>query len=607
MLKRSKESSELSLFEQMAIELQRQINPNENKQRSPLSERKEEERVKLSTFVERTSNITLEDWQLDICEKLESLTYTLGRRILMHKPPQHGGSVIVSQRLPAYIVGDDPTNRVKVACYNIEHATGFTGINKNIMQSVEYSTMFPDKDSSIPYRCSDKQFSTRARRDQRDGQPSIMALGLLSGFVGQGADTLIIDDPYASPQDANSIAVCKSVWQFWSEGARVRIDDNTNVIIMFHRYHEDDFIGQLIREEGLLTQGGLWELYSYRAEWDGDERLEIGGPDPMHRKNGEYLSPRKAKQKNYYNEQKRNPSIWQSQFQGKPSRAEGGMFKVGKFRIIPKLDVAVTKVVRPWDIASSEDAGDWSAGPKMALGINQCIYILDVIRFREATDVRNTKIRMAAAKDRRRHIEILTLLPQDPGAAGKDMAVSFQKLMIGHNIKIVTSFNKGNKEYRADPWSQYVNSGLVFLVYDGDIYERDNDGKFVSWVPDFIDEHRRFLTQKTDDQVDACSDGFAELALEIDNPAGEDFDTLGLYIDDIPNPGSKINFIEEEERDIDLYNEYLSDQDINDESEIRIAATPRYRKAVSQLSTRAQRQAETKTWGRERYSRTDFD
>lgn len=550
----SKEIVTDGLYEQVVKQLIEEFTPKEAVRGfNEIEARAAVQELSLAAYVEATSKLKLEPWQIHLCNNLQSLTYTRGRRILIHKPPQHGGSVIVSQRLPSYLIGNTPDRRVALACYNIEHAVGFTGINKTIMQSAEYRNMFQNEELLLPSRASDKQFFTKARRSHRDGQASISALGLLSGFVGKGVDDLIIDDPYASPQDAMSKATCKSVWQFWSEGARVRIDDNANVIVMFHRYHEDDFVGQLIQEEGLKSMGGVWELISYRAEWDGDENPKIGGPDPMKRKKGEYLSPRKASQPGYYRDQKRNPSVWQSQFQGKPSKADGTMFKVSKLIIVPRPAKSYVKIARAWDVASTED-GDYSVGVKMGLADDDYVDVLDVIRFRKDTDERNKIIRRTANRDRAIHPDIVTILPQDPGGAGKDLGRFWVKLMKGHTIKVVLSFNRGNKEQKADPWSDYVNSGFVRLVCAGDIFAKDDNDEYIFWVVEFIDEHRRFLAQKTDDQVDAASDCFSEIALEIDNPPGEEFDTIGIYKEFSDYMSN--NNIEETQQE--LYNEWIA-------------------------------------------------
>ncbi len=510
--------SELSMMEHSIKELQRMLEPVEQYKR--ITEEEAKKHISLGSFVENTSDIILEPWQNHLCQRLERLSHQTGQRILIHKPPQHGGSVIVSQRLPAYLIGTDPTRRVRLACYNIEHATKFTGINKNIMTSGEYKAIFADPTLYVHPRASDEEFYTVARKRVRDAQSSLMALGLRTGFVGQGADDLIIDDPYASPQDAESPAVRSSTWMFWEASARVRIDANTNVIVMFHRYNEEDFVGQLIQEEGLKSRGGAWELLSYRAEWDADVREEVGGDDPIGRDKGEFLSPRKAAQPGYYEGQKKNPKVWQSQFQGKPSNAEGSFFLVNKFIIVPRCTTQLVKVCLAWDIASSVN-GDWTVGVLMGLGVDELVYVISVCRFRKVTDERNAEMLLFASTCRVRYPDLVVRVPQDPAAAGRDLAASFQKLFKGFNL--VIEGIRGDKETRADPWSQYVNAGHVRLV-SGSPYQE----QMASWIKIFIEEHRKFPNSVKKDQVDASSDAFAEVALAIDEAPGEDFDTVGL-------------------------------------------------------------------------------
>jgi len=510
-----------TLYEGAILELQRQFTGDGHVNKNyGISDR-----VSLGSFVETSSNIILEPWQVHLCERLEKLTHQKGQRIMIHKPPQHGGSIIVSQRLPAYLLANQPGARVRVAGYNIEHSTKFGKVNKEIMLSGTYLNMFSDhKDELyIPKRASDEEFSTKIRSGARDAQASFKALGMATGFVGQGADYLIIDDPYASPQDAMSKAIRERTWGFWVGSAKVRINSNTNVIVMFHRYNEEDFAGQLIKEEGLVQFGGKWELISYRAEWDCDERPEVGGPDPLGRSKGQYLSPRLAAQPGYYKEQKKNLSIWNSQFQGKPSKVDGSFFKISRIDIVPRLPVKLVKICRAWDIASSED-GDYTVGVLMGLGEDERIYILNIVRFREDTDERNKQIKATAKLDWLRYRDILKFrLPQDPAAAGKDMALSFRKLLKGYDVEI--KLVSGDKEKRADPYSQYLNAGLVSIVFDGVIGRPDDPD---DWVTPYLEELRQFPNSGKKDQVDASSDAYSEVALDIETEPGQDIDTMGF-------------------------------------------------------------------------------
>lgn len=170
--------------------------------------------VKLESFIERTTNFVLDPWQLHLCHLLESLANLSGVRALIHAPPQYGKSVIVSQRFPAWMFGQNPLERIKLACYNVTHAKSFGRTTRNLMQSVEYQEIFNNPDLDIPKISSAESFSTQARIYTNDSQPSFKALGLQTGFVGEGCDTLIIDDPYKDPQEAYSETINKKVQEF---------------------------------------------------------------------------------------------------------------------------------------------------------------------------------------------------------------------------------------------------------------------------------------------------------------------------------------------------------------------------------------------------------
>src|SRR3990167_8127964 len=75
--------------------------------------------VPLADFAEMSCNFKLHDWQRNhLCPILERCIHEKGLRIAVHGPPRFGKSFIVSQRLPAWLIGLDPTHRVGVACYN---------------------------------------------------------------------------------------------------------------------------------------------------------------------------------------------------------------------------------------------------------------------------------------------------------------------------------------------------------------------------------------------------------------------------------------------------------------------------------------------------------
>lgn len=456
-------------------------------------------KVGLAEFVERTTNHKLDLWQQDLCARLEALAYTTGRRMLIHAPPQAGKSIIVSQRFPAWMLTRHPALRIKLACYNVTHSTRFSKIVRDLMQEDDFARLFPNPALRLPTMVAADEWSTAARSATRDSQPSFKALGLATGFVGQGSDLLLIDDPYADPQDAYSTTINGKVRSFWTDTAKPRLNDFTNVVVMFHRYCEPDLAGFLMESEP-----DEWELIRYAAKADGDYEHPITKriyPDPMRRSEGEKLSPRYSD--DWYAKQQGNTFVWLSQFQGRPTAKEGTFFKITQFQYEDQSGLAAmvrmgaaagqVKIVRAWDLAASKD-GDWTVGVKMAMLPSGRVLILDVVRGRWLPDERDAQMLAAARSDGK---QVRIFIPQDPGQAGVDQALRLTRML--HGFRVTTAPVSGDKITRAEGLASQVNVGNVTLPRDAD------------WKYRFVEEFRQFPLGGHDDQVDAAVDAYREL------------------------------------------------------------------------------------------------
>jgi predicted phage terminase large subunit-like protein len=444
---------------------------------------------RMAEFVEKTTRHTLDDWQHDLCQRLESLATTTGRRILIAAPPQFGKSIIVSQRFPAWLLGQKPEHRIKLACYNITHATKFGRVVRDLMWSEEFKSLFPSSGLTVPRLSSAEEWSTATRLELRDSQPSFKALGLQTGFVGQGADTLIVDDPYASPQEAYSEIINSKVHSFWSDTAKPRLNDDTNVVVMFHRYTENDLAGWLMEQEP-----DQWELIRYAAIADGDyvhPATEKVYPDPLSRVEGQPLSPRRSE--SWYAEQEANGFVWLSQFQGRPSAKEGSFFKVGMMRVETAAPVGL-RMCRGWDLAATQGAGDFTAGVKIGKAPDGSWWVVDVKRGQWGADLVESELLQTAKLDGN---TVKIALPQDPGQAGKKQAQQLTRMLAG--FPVAAEPISGDKEIRAFNFAAQVNAGNVRLIS-------------APWNKALIEELRAFPMGTHDDQVDAVSDAFNRLA-----------------------------------------------------------------------------------------------
>ena len=406
----------------------------------------------LAEFVEGTVAFELHRWQRDhLCPILDRLRHERGARILLHAPPQFGKSIVVSQRLPAYLLGHDPTHRIGLACYNQTHAANFGSVIRDLCASPEYAAMFPR--SVIDARAASGEFSTAPREALRDGQKSFVALGLQSGFVGRGLDTLIVDDPYASAADAHSVAINKGVKIWWQQTARPRIFPQTNVVVMFHRYHDDDLSAE-------IAKSGGWEYFRFPAIADAHD----DGIDPTRewREEGEALSPMRSVA-DLQKLEAEDAYTFAGQFQGRPRPDMGGFFQVQQIRVVDAPPVRVLRSCRAWDIAATEGAGDYTAGVRIdeLEGGGYCIR--DAVILQAGPDEVDAIIAQTSALDGR---GVAIRLAQDPGSAGKRDAQRLVRSLRGFDV--TSERVSGSKESRARAFAAQVNVGNVCIIVQRD-------------------------------------------------------------------------------------------------------------------------------------------
>lgn len=186
--------------------------------------------------------------------------------------------------------------------------------------------------------------------------------------------------------------------------------------------------------------------------------------------------------------------------------AAGLYFKREQARIIKSVPDSIVMTARAWDLAATEITSgnkdpDRTAGVLMARLKSGQYIILDVIRrAANAADVRQL-IRSAATTDASLYGCNSIHIPQDPGQAGKEQALSYVRFLAGFNVQ--TRPVTGSKTTRAEPFSAQWQQGNVLLL----------EG---AWNEAFLSELEGFPDAFHDDQVDAAADAFQAVAVVVD-------------------------------------------------------------------------------------------
>lgn len=183
-------------------------------------------------------------------------------------------------------------------------------------------------------------------------------------------------------------------------------------------------------------------------------------------------------------------------------RPSAGMyFPKDKAKVVPSIPGRIKKLCRAWDLAASEVSAtypdpDSTSGVLMASLYDGRSIVLDVVRGQWASNDVRKKILETAKNDKSKYGRVVIRIPQDPGAAGKEVAQSYIKMLTGYVVKVkrVT----GDKVTRAEPVASQWQAGNVLLLAG-------------PWNAQYINEADSFPDGKHDDNEDATSDSFTEI------------------------------------------------------------------------------------------------
>ena len=425
-------------------------------------------------FKERRKYKWLHNWHHRVvCDALMRVFRGETKRLIINIPPRYSKTELAVINFMAWCFGKVPDSEFIHVSYSATLAANNAFQTRNLVQEDAYKKVFPD------FRLRD---DSKAKDDWRTAKGGVCYSqgtgGTITGFgAGKFRDTfggaIIIDDPHKA-SEARSDTVRKGVIEWFQNTLESRTNSpDTPIIVIMQRLHEEDLAGWLL-------DGGNGE------EW---EHLELSAIQP----DGSALWPAKHSIEVLNRMELAAPYVFSGQYRQRPSPPAGGFFKPDNIEIVDALPADILKEVRAWDLASSENEGDYTAGVREAKSRDGYIYIVDVERAQLGPDGVEKRITQTAELDGK---SVAIRLPQDPGQAGKSQAKNFITKLSGFNVKAETV--SGDKITRAQPFAAQVNIGNVKMLR-GD------------WNKAFIEELRNFPNGKHDDQVDAGSDAFNEL------------------------------------------------------------------------------------------------
>jgi predicted phage terminase large subunit-like protein len=171
-----------------------------------------------------------------LCQIVEKIERRELKRVAVSIGPQFGKSEVLSRKGPSWISGRDPYANMILGSYNQPNADKFGGEVRELIESSAHQQVFPEYGE--------------LRKGQQDylvtgkgGQLAFVGVG--GSGTGRPADFFFVDDPIKGADDANSEGARESMWAWFNSVVFTRCHDDTAILVVHTRWHEDDLIGRL--------------------------------------------------------------------------------------------------------------------------------------------------------------------------------------------------------------------------------------------------------------------------------------------------------------------------------------------------------------------------
>ncbi len=498
----------------------------------PLPEPDPADRISLHEFLEDIWWIVepetpfTDGWHLRaLCDHIEALfcgytdPETRGhrddlRRLIINIPPGLTKSLCCSIATPCWLWTFRPSFRWLIFTYHEDLSNDLAQKRRSVLMSDYYRNRWPVAATLRPY----SELSARVRRAQpRKTRDTIRLIQNMAGgrmqttttggaVTGQHPQGIIGDDPVPPPDGAELLRAdpldLRRFAEWWRSKVSTRgyADDvAARTMLVMQRVALGD-PSDILLAEGDCDHLMLPMRYDPgHPVRDPRQPTRLGFVDPRTQP-GELICPARVSEATVATLMQRlSLHNALAQLQQNPQQPEGQMFSLTDFDLIDALplDDPVVCSVRHWDLAATEQGGDYTAGCQILRLKSGRFVIAHVERGQWSCGRRDEIIRAMARKD---GVTTRVGLEREGGSGGTAQVETLTRLLAGFHVHEVRPDRK--KDLRAEPLASAMQVGNVWILR-GD------------WTEAFLDELQRFPGGRHDDQVDAASGAFYLAAVKL--------------------------------------------------------------------------------------------
>lgn len=427
-----------------------------------------------------------------VADELEMIERGENDRLFIELPPRHGKSELVSVRFPAWLICRHPDWPIIAASYGERLAMQWGRRTRDLVAT---QPLFPNLRLD-PSSKSKDLWHTQIPDPVHEGEwvdagGQFLSAGVGSGTFGFGGRVYLIDDPYGkSDGGAENISEARrsEVWNFWEGSVLTRMEPHCAIVIVMHRWHQDDLIGRLKKE-----QPGRWREVRLPALAEAD--------DPLGRNEGEPLWPWRYPAEAL--EELRLPGgigdrMWNALYQQRPSPKEGAIFRwFGRFDIVPQIRKLAVTIDTAYTDNPDSDFTSWAAWGSDG----QRAYLLEAGRFKGETPEAQRRIiaftRKAAQKYRVRTLGVVKKRVAIDRIAAQQLRVGQSTTGVGGELGrmgIPVHEQKLPRSVDNDALAE-----MAAVEFEGN---RMLIPESAPWLDDWIDQHKNYPYGDHDDWVE---------------------------------------------------------------------------------------------------------
>ncbi|SFS30697.1 phage terminase large subunit [Lutibacter maritimus] len=353
----------------------------------------EDSRDNLLKFTKTTfKKFTPKEFHIKFYDILNRFAHKEIKNLITSMPPQHGKSEAATRRLFAFIAGLRPDEKMGLICYAATKSEKFGREIMGIMREQVYKDIFPNV--QYPERgYTGAKANTNTERESINSLGSMKFVGVGGPLTGDAIDILAMDDLYKDWKEANSPIVQENVWDWYIAVADSRLHNDSQQLITFTRWSDNDLIAKLISLGLVVLYDGSEDLDTVIANLRDDQflminfpALKVGEPTELDpRKPGEALWEEKHSKKKLESTRDKDPDKFECLHQGNPVNKKGLLYR--KFKTYTELPEL--KIIKNY--TDTADTGkDYLCSIVYGIPLNKIDthkYIIDVLFTNEAMEV----------------------------------------------------------------------------------------------------------------------------------------------------------------------------------------------------------------------------